>query len=162
MSQPSQKSERLTAIVSTLVAVAILAAGVTAQQSHQNPQDQLARLQSDLEFQLQRAYKHDVKRRNKRLDQLANVIQDWQHSTQSPPDHQRLVNWLTQATRNSMPGSSQSFPPAPEFSRKQSQAKSWIKDITPPVIVESENSQTVLNPFITAEAVTPDAIETPS
>ncbi|NOY43318.1 MAG: hypothetical protein GXP26_15975 [Planctomycetes bacterium] len=115
MSRPSAKNERTTAIVSTLVAIAILAAGVTAQQSHQAPQDELTRLESDLRFQLERAFKHDGRQRTKRMAQVDQVIQAWQDSPKSNQDHTLFATWLAEATTHSMPGSSQAFPPAPQF-----------------------------------------------
>ncbi len=115
MRRLSEKNERTTAIVSTLVAIAILAAGVTAQQSHQTPQDELLRLESDLRFQLERAFKHDGSQRTKRMAQVDQVIQAWQDSPKSNQDYALLVTWLNEATTHSMPGSSQPFPPAPQF-----------------------------------------------
>ena len=119
MSQPTPNSERFTAIVSTLLAIAILAAGVTAQQAQYSPPDDLTRLESDLRFQLQRAYKHDGLRRNRRLAQVDQVLRDWQNSPQSLQERQQLVTWLSEATLQSMPGSSQKFPPVPKFGKNQ-------------------------------------------
>ena len=55
--QSSTTGERVTAVLSTLVAIAILGAAVTAQQSRTPQADRLASLESDLRFQLDLAYR---------------------------------------------------------------------------------------------------------
>ena len=115
MSQSSSKGEKITAVVSTLVALVILAVGVTAQQNHAKPQDELVQLESDLRFQLDRAFRHDTAERYKRLTQLESVITAWEYSAQSEKDREILGNWLLEATIRSMPGTGKHLPQVPEF-----------------------------------------------
>ncbi len=119
MRQKSTKNERFTSIASTLVAVAILAAGVTAQQSRQAPHEELTRLESDLRFQLERAFKHDGSRRDETMAQVDQVVQSWQASPQSGNDRALFATWLTEATTHAMPGAHKTLPLAPEFGQPE-------------------------------------------
>jgi len=132
----SAKSERITAIVSTLVAVAILAGGVTAFQSHNAPIDDVVQLESDLRFQLEVAFKHDPNERAARLVQLEKVSQAWQQSPRVIADRAKLASWLLEATIRSMPGSFEALPAVPNFGEQpQQQAVKQMPDVlvTPPV-----------------------------
>ena len=131
MNQPTPRNDRFTAIASTLVAIAILAAGVTAQQSPQANQNELTRLESDLRFQLERAFKHDGSRRSKRMAQVDQVLRDWQDSQKTEQDRARLTAWLTEATANSVPGSNLPFPLAPVFSQPPQPVQQATKDSIP-------------------------------
>ncbi len=111
----SARSERLTAILSTVVAVAILAGGVTAFQSHHAPVDDVVQLESDFRFQLEVGFRHDVNERARRLEQLEKISQAWQQSSRSETDRQELAKWLLEATIRSMPGSIKALPVVPRF-----------------------------------------------
>ena len=104
------RSERLTAILSTVMAIAILAGGVTAFQSHHAPVDDVVQLESDFRFQLEVGFRHDVNERARRLEQLEKVSQVWQQSPRSEADRQELAKWLLEATIRSMPGSIEALP----------------------------------------------------
>ncbi len=116
MSLSAFTSERITAIVSTLMAIAILAAGVTAQQSRA-PLDELEQLESDLQFQLDWAFRHDSKERSRRIAWLEETITAWHESPGSEEDRKLLASWLLESTIRSMPGTIKPFPSVPEFSR---------------------------------------------
>ncbi len=149
MSQAPAKGERATAIVSTLVAVVILAAGVTAQQSHTGPQDELALLESDFRFQLDNAFRHNVKGRTERMAQLEEVLSAWRQSSQSQEDRKRLASWLLEATIRSMPGSTESLSRGPEFGVPKTNA--------PVEPVESQVEQPTLTVSETPEQTAPQA-----
>ncbi len=109
-------SERITAIVSTLVAIAILAAGVTAHQSLV-PLDELQRLESDLQFQLEWAFRHDSKERSQRLAKLDETIEAWHASPRSQEDRRLFSSWLLESTVRSMPGTTKPLPKVPVFGK---------------------------------------------
>ncbi len=116
MSQSTLTSERITAIVSTLMAIAILAAGVTAQHSRA-PLDELEQLESDLQFQLDWAFRHDSKERSKRIALLEETIEAWQSSPRSEKDQKLLASWLLESTIRSIPGTTKPLTEVPEFGR---------------------------------------------
>ncbi len=116
MDQTTQRSERITMIASTLVAIALLAAGVTAHQSRSGPVNEIVILESDLRFQLQAGFRHDPQAGNERLARLDQVIRTWQESPRSENDYELLASWLLESTRHSIPGSIEPFPPNPQFS----------------------------------------------
>lgn len=108
-------SERLTAVLSTLAALALLAVGVTAQHSRNAPADELAYLESDLRFQLQSAYRLDPKQGERRLQQLEDVLIQWRQAPRTEADKRALATWLLEATIRSMPGALEELPPTPQF-----------------------------------------------
>jgi len=116
MSLSTLTSERITAVVSTLMAIAILAAGVTAQHSRA-PLDEIEQLESDLQFQLDWAFRHDSKERSKRIARLEETISAWHESPGSEGDRKLLASWLLESTIRSMPGTIKPFPSVPEFSK---------------------------------------------
>jgi len=116
MNSPIFSSERITAMVSTLVAIAILAAGVTAHQSLV-PLDELERLKSDLQFQLDWAFQHDAKQRSQRIAKLEETIEAWHASPRSQQDRKLFTSWLLESTVCSMPGTTKPLPRVPEFGK---------------------------------------------
>jgi hypothetical protein len=112
-------NERLTAFVSTVVAVAILAAGVTAHQSAAPKVTDVVQVASDLRFQLEMAFRHDIRERETRLAQLDAVMAAWNIAPQDDADRELLLVWLRAAGANSLPGVMQALPPVPEFSSSQ-------------------------------------------
>lgn len=133
MSLSSNRGERITAIISAAVAVVILTVGVTAQQYRSAPVDAITQLESDFRFQLERAFNHDTKEREHRLQQLNQVIADWNNADRTETDKELLANWLSEATVRSMPGSLQALPPLPEFGK---------------ITETPEPSQPVATPFV--------------
>lgn len=115
----SNGNERLTVFVSMAVAVAILAAGVTAHQSSSPKSTDVVQMGSDLRFQLEMAFRHNEQERTSRLTQLDEVMASWQKSKQSDTDREVLVAWLQEAGASSLPGVARSLPASPEFSRIQ-------------------------------------------
>ncbi len=144
------RSERITAIVSTLVAVAILAGGVTAFQSHHAPVDDVVQLESDLRFQLENAFRHDPNERARRLVQLEDVTQAWLQSSRLENDREKLAMWLLEATIRSMPGSIVAMPPSPRFGFA---TKAKALKSTPDVLVEPATLKS--NPATLDHAPTP-------
>lgn len=119
MDKSTRNSERITAIVSTVVAVVILAAGVTAQQSRYSRSDELTYLESDLRFQLESAFRLNPKQGATRLQLLEGVLASWRESPQTQADRELLSTWLLEATIRSMPGSIEALPPAPTFGQSE-------------------------------------------
>ncbi len=117
MQLSKEASHRLTAILCTLVAVAILAAGVTAQHETGAPVDVLARLESDLRFQVRSVFRLRPRDASKRLGQIDKVLNEFRENGRSKDDQQLMADWLLRATRRSMPGSLAPLPETPEFGR---------------------------------------------
>ena len=129
----SARCERLTAIFSTVVAVAILAGGVTAFQSHHAQVDDVVQLESDFRFQLEVGFRHDINERARRLEQLEKASQAWQQSPRTQADREMLAQWLLEATIRSMPGSIEVMPLVPRFGR---QTQSPVVEQTADILVE--------------------------
>lgn len=136
MNFSSAPGERITAIISTAVAVIILAGGVTAYQTHTAPVDDIVQLESDLRFQLEVAFKHDPNERAARLVELSKVSQAWLNSPQSDADREQLARWLLESTIRSMPGSLEPLPAMPTFGAKPQRPRAATLDILidPPVL----------------------------
>lgn len=111
----STTGERLTAAVSTLVAIAILGAAVTAQQARAPQGDRLASLESDVRYQFNLAYRHDRPTHHRNLERFNDVLDAWQASPRSAADDQLLERWMREAIAQSMPGRGGELPPAPTF-----------------------------------------------
>jgi hypothetical protein len=123
MDPSTRSSERITAILSTVVAVAILAAGVTAQQSRGALSDELDYLESDLRFQLESAFRLNPIQGAARVKQLDGVLASWREAPRTQGDRKLLAAWLLEATIRSMPGSLEALPPAPQFGRSEPAAR---------------------------------------
>ncbi len=117
------RSERITAMISTVVAVVILAGGVTAYQSHHAANDDVVQLESDFRFQLEVGFRHNVRERARRLTQLDKVSKAWQQSPKSDADREKLADWLLEATIRSMPGAVEELPAIPVFGATQPEVK---------------------------------------
>ena len=115
------RSERKVAIVSTLVAIAILAGGVTAFQSHDAPVDDVVQMESDFRFQLEVAFLNNPNERVRRLELLNKISAAWRQSTRTSADREKLAGWLLESTIRSMPGSIEALPAVPRFSRADQQ-----------------------------------------
>lgn len=115
MNSSTATGQRVTALVSTLVAIGLLAAAVTARPSRTPPRDELTRLESDLKFQLEMAFRHDTQQRAERLEQLQRAVQAWQQSPQTDEDRRLFASWLREAIVRSLPGSIDSLPAIPPF-----------------------------------------------
>ena len=124
-------NQRLTAFVSTIVAVAILGAALTAQQNHPPAATDIAQLASDLRFQFEMAFRHDTRERDNRLGQLDAVMQVWQASPRTAEDRALLQTWLQEAAGKSLPGAIGPLPAAPQFSQ-------LAPPIAPPVAQDIE------------------------
>jgi hypothetical protein len=160
MSQ-STRGERITAAASALAAIVILGAAVTAQQSRMAPVSQLARLESDLRFQLYLAHHTDGGRLAQRLTELNHTLDAWQRSPRTAADDQLLAEWLAASIQRSMPGESGELPVTPAFSRPPEPLV-----LSPPVVKVQPSpveptplpaAQPVVEPAIVAEA-TVDAV----
>lgn len=116
MSQ-STTGERVTAAISTIVAVAILGAAVTAQQARTPIADRLASLESDLRFQFDLSFRDDHGALQAHLGELELTLDAWRKSPQSSDDVQLLVDWLLTSIERTMPGHSGKLPPLPPFGR---------------------------------------------
>ncbi|HYO24770.1 MAG TPA: hypothetical protein VEQ85_07455, partial [Lacipirellulaceae bacterium] len=111
----STRGQRVTALVSTLVAVALLGAAVTAEHPGPAPSNLLSSLESDLRFQLDLAFRGDGGALNDRLALLEATLAAWRASPQSPADEQLLAAWYRESIQRSMPGRAAELPAPPEF-----------------------------------------------
>ncbi len=139
MSLSILSSERITAILSTLAAVVILAAGVTAHQSHSIPQNELVLLESDLRFQLEQAFRHNEGERDQRIALLERAMQAWAESPRNQEDQKLLGTWLLESTIRSMPGTTEPLPSLPEFGKP---AAPHFEASDPPEPVSEETAET--------------------
>ncbi len=109
-------SERLTAILSTVVAIAILGAAVTAQQSApQQPTDELSRLESDLRFQIKRIVRFDGQKSATCTAQLQRALELWNQAEPTEANQRLFAQWLRQSMVHTMPGSAMNLPEPPSF-----------------------------------------------
>jgi hypothetical protein len=111
-------SERATVLTSAVVAIAILGAAVTAQPSRSTAGEKLARLESDLRYQLELEARVNPARSKERTRALDSVMDAWRKSAQSEGDYKSVVQWLQSALRASMPGDLADWPEAPAFSQE--------------------------------------------
>ena len=143
------RSERITAIVSTIVAIAVLAGGVTAYQANTAPVEDIVQLESDLRFQLEVGFMHDHRERAARLEQLQQITKAWHASEKTNTDRAKLADWLLEATISSMAGSNQAMPSQPLFNGEPVEAKAATKaQPVQPVTAE----QVLTDPEIDVEA----------
>jgi hypothetical protein len=108
--------ERATALMSALVAIALLGAAVTAQSSRSRSGDQLTRLESDLRYQLELGARVDRPAFEVGTKALESALVAWRKSPQSAGDHEVMTAWLRAALLRSLPGESGAWPATPEFS----------------------------------------------
>ena len=108
--------ERATALLSAMLAVAILGAAVTAQSSRSTPSDRLTRLESDLRYQLDLDSRLDRSTFQQRSKQLDSTLEAWRKSPQSQSDYELVTAWLREALMRSLPGETGVWPVTPEFS----------------------------------------------
>jgi hypothetical protein len=141
----STTGERITAVVSVLVSIAMLGAVVTAQQGRRFDGDDLVRLESDLRFQLDLNARFDRTAHKARLAQLESVLQAWRQSMQSSADRQLLVAWFKAAIAQTITNSAAKLPPPPDFGAQ------------PPLIVASPPPAS--EPQATSEATEPPSPE---
>jgi hypothetical protein len=158
----SSRNERLTAFVSTVVAVAILAAGVTATQNQENPGDDVTRAVADLRFQFDMAFRHDERERDGRLAQLDALVSAWEKSPQSADDRARLFKWLQESAGRSLPGALAPLPALPKFSRLAPEVVHEVKKVpvdekpivlTPPQPAVTKSA--VANKLVVENTITP-------
>ena len=86
--------ERATALLSAMLAIAILGAAVTAQPSRSTPSDRLARLESDLRYQLDLDSRLDRATFQQRSKALDSTLEAWRKSPQSQSDYELVAAWL--------------------------------------------------------------------
>ena len=118
--------ERTTATFSTLVAIAILGAAVTAQPAGSPAIDRLANLESDLRFQLDLGYRHDGGLLRERMSQLDAAVEAFRLSPQSEADGRALAGWLRESILRSLPGDLRELPATPPFSHRPGDADATI------------------------------------
>ena len=148
MDPSTNSSERITAILSTAVAVAILAAGVTAQQARSARTDELVHLESDLRFQLESAFRLNPKQGAERVKQLEEVLALWQQTPRTTADRRLLADWLLEATIRSMPGSIEPLPPAPKFGQRDLAESPPAPQPFDPLPEASADSSLVVSPDV--------------
>jgi hypothetical protein len=117
--QSSTFGERVTAGVSTLVAVAILGAAVTAQQASTPVADAVADFESDLRYQIDLTLRGDGSALKAAHAGVDNALAAWRGSPQSLEDRQTLLAWFDAAISATMPGHSGKLPPQPEFTSER-------------------------------------------
>jgi hypothetical protein len=111
----STAGERITAAVSTVVAIVLLGAAVTAEPTPGPPADRIKTLESDLRFQLELAYRTNSPELGRRVAQVDAAVAAWRSSPRGEQDDQALLVWLRTALDESMPGRSGELPAIPEF-----------------------------------------------
>lgn len=111
----SSTSERLIAVVSAFVAVAIIAVFGVAERTSDVPVTDLPSLEADVRMQFDLALRHDMPRYKRRVAALEAVIDAFILSPQDANDQQLLSEWFQQAIRRTMPGALKPLPPTPEF-----------------------------------------------
>lgn len=111
----STAGEQLTAAVSTVVAIVLLGAAVTADPVPPPSADRIHSLESDLRFQLELAFRSDRPELERRREQLDAALAAWGSSPRGPREEQVIVDWLQDALAKSMSGRSAQFPEAPDF-----------------------------------------------
>ncbi len=164
MKQLFADRERITAIASTLVAIAILAAGVTAEQSRRPQTTSLDQLESDLRFQLHAGFRHDDHERLARLEQVEQVLDVWRQSTRTEADGRLLADWLLQATICSMPTSHNPLPAAPMFGKAETKNLPVVSDVpfTPPSLTHVPLHAVARNGYPSQAATAPMVDEQPT
>jgi hypothetical protein len=111
----STSGERITAAISTIVAIAILSAAVTAQQGRAPTSDRLASLESDLRFQLDLAFQQDRPAYRARLAEVDAALAAWRAAPRTDRSNRLLEDWLRKALSRTMPGRNGQLPPRPQF-----------------------------------------------
>jgi hypothetical protein len=170
MDQSTKRSDRFSAILSTVLAVVILAAGVTAQQSRSNRSVSVAHLESDLRFQVESAFRLNPKQGNQRVRQLEAVLSAWRQAPKSAADRRLLADWLLEATTRSMPGSIQPLPAAPQFGKIETPPTPQPIEIVPEPVKNNNlvataevldlSSEPKPEPFMATPAISHATIET--
>lgn len=158
--QSSTFAERATAAVSTLVAIAILGAAVTAQQASGPVADAVADFESDLRYQIDLALRHDGathKAAHKAVDQM---LAEWHASPQSAADRRILLDWFDAAISATMPGHSGKLPPQPEFT-SAAPIIATRPQPSQPVKPQPELAEPTLEEPTPIAAETPEEQETP-
>lgn len=107
--------ETATLVVSSLTAMALIGAAVTAQPARTTTEDRLTNLESDLRFQLELRWRSNRPIYFERAAAVDAVMDSWRQSRQSAGDSDTLADWLHGAMASSLPGESGVLPPAPKF-----------------------------------------------
>ena len=116
----STRGQRTTAVLSTLAAVAILGAAVTADPAGTKPTTtRLMSLESDLRFQLEMTYRHDGGAKANRFAALEATLEAWRRSPQSQRDERALVEWMRASISRSVPGELRELPATPAFGTEE-------------------------------------------
>jgi hypothetical protein len=112
---PLRPGERSAALLSALVAVGLLAVGVTAEapppprESSRPPGEASARRQFELGFS------HDRRQLKERIAMLDEALAAYGRAPATAENQQLLREWLATATRRSIAGNVQPLPPLPDF-----------------------------------------------
>ncbi|MCA9257574.1 MAG: hypothetical protein KDA61_00180, partial [Planctomycetales bacterium] len=123
----STKGEQLTALASTIVAVIILAAGVTAHQTHSASRGRLFQKESDLRLQIDLGLSHNRAAMKERLREVDAVLDSWSRSQQTPEGARVLGEWLDEAINATMPGAVRALPPRPQFEAPPEPSSTEVK-----------------------------------
>lgn len=151
--------ERATALVSAMVAIAILGMAVTAQPTRTSPNDRLVRLESDLRYQLELGSRVDPAAFAQRTKTLDAALEAWRKSPQSAKDHDLMSGWLRDALVKSLPGEEGAWPEGPVFS-EEAEVRVVRKEI-----VEGEKEQQQeyeKKESVVVEEVTPAVVTLPA
>ena len=111
----SSTSERLIAVASAFVAVAILGVFVVAERTGDVSATSLPDLEADVRMQFDLALRTDLPAYDARTAALDDVIDAFLASPQSPADQDLLAQWFHQAIRRTMPGALKPLEPTPSF-----------------------------------------------
>jgi hypothetical protein len=105
----------IVAIVSSSCALASIAAAAPSRTESPRSAADPPSLASELTAELQLAYRDNVPEFTQRSEQLRRATDAWNASPKSPANRDRMVAWIHESIRASMPGSTLPLPPLPAF-----------------------------------------------
>ncbi|MAT68403.1 MAG: hypothetical protein CMJ58_02665 [Planctomycetaceae bacterium] len=117
----SSTSERLIAMVSAFVAVAIVAVFGIAERTGDAPVVNLGSLEADVRLQFELALRHDLPAYERRVAALEAATAAFDASSHSPADQRLLAEWLQEAIRRTMPGRLKPLPATPQFGASEAE-----------------------------------------
>lgn len=141
LTSTSTVSERITALVSAAVAIALLGLAVSAQTGLQTATDPLEQLESEARLQFRLGLGHDQALLDARSSELEKVLQAFRASDETSANRQRLIDWLREAMVRSMPGSIRPLPQAPAFEAAPDAAHESVSDADEMIALPTEDSE---------------------
>lgn len=115
LTSTSTLSERITALVSAAVAIALLGLAVSAQTGQLSATDPLEQLVSQTRLQFRLGLGHEQALLDARADALDKVLEAFRSADDTSENRELVTRWLREAMLRSMPGSIRPLPAAPAF-----------------------------------------------